>query len=397
MSDTMTTPQRSVPPLERPIDGRVMAGVAAGIARRLEVGTGWIRVGFVVLSFFGGLGILLYIVGWLAIRGEGEQSPIAERWVGSLEDTTGWIGLGLMVAAGMIILAATDIVRAELVLAAGLFLAGVLLYRGRLGPADTEGRGATRPPAEPGEAPNVAPAATTAETPAPAAAAHPPAPGIPVSPPPPPTFVPPPPPPLRPRSYLGRFVVAAGLIVIGALALFDNLDILDPDFRHYVAAGMFVIGAGLLVGAFFGRARGLIALGLIATPLLLVSAAIKVPLSGEYGEQTFRPLTAAEVQPEYELSGGALLVDLRDLDDVSTIPGPVKVSLGIGELTVWLPPGIDVEIMGDVGIGALNLLGDESGGLGIDERTTRVAADGVPDLVLDLEVGIGNLQVFGTP
>ncbi len=122
-----------------------------------------------------------------------------------------------------------------------------------------------------------------------------------------------------------------------------------------------------------------------------------MPLSGEWGEQSFRPLTAAEVQAEYELSGGALSLDLRSLDDVSTIAGPVKVGLGIGELLVWLPPGIDVEITGDVGIGALTLLGDESGGIGVDDRVIRVAADGEPDLVLDLTVGIGNLEVFGTP
>ena len=36
---------------------RVVAGVASGLAHSLEVDPVWIRLGFVVLTFFGGLGV----------------------------------------------------------------------------------------------------------------------------------------------------------------------------------------------------------------------------------------------------------------------------------------------------------------------------------------------------
>ncbi|HSF86529.1 MAG TPA: PspC domain-containing protein [Acidimicrobiia bacterium] len=397
-----TTPTQQPSALQRPRDDRVIAGVASGVARRLSIGTGWVRVGFVFLSFFGGLGFLLYVVGWLAMREEGEPTSIAENWLGDLEGSTAWIGVGLIILAGVVFLGATDLVRIELVLAAGLFLAGVLLYRGRLGPerpdrattvasgdvaaaddieatvSNDEGLRHPAPPAATAalvaESPVVVSdgrSLSTSESPAP-----------------------PPPAPPRPPSYLGWIVFAAGLIVIGVIALLDNLDVLDPGARHYVAAGVLVVGLGLIVGSVFGRARGLIALGLLLMPVLFVTAAVRVPFSGEWGDQRFAPVTAAQVQPEYELSGGAMELDLRRLEGVA-VTIPIRADLGIGEMVVWLPANTDIELTGDVGIGALEILGVEHGGFGVDEQLTITNGDGVVDLVVDLEVGIGALQVRG--
>jgi signal transduction histidine kinase len=44
---------------------RVVAGVAGGIAERLEIDATVVRLAFVVLSFAGGFGIVLYLFGWL--------------------------------------------------------------------------------------------------------------------------------------------------------------------------------------------------------------------------------------------------------------------------------------------------------------------------------------------
>ena len=74
MNDTTTTdpnqaPIQPVPPLVRPREGRVIAGVAAGVAHRLGIGPGWVRATFVLTTLFGGFGLILYVIGWLAIRG----------------------------------------------------------------------------------------------------------------------------------------------------------------------------------------------------------------------------------------------------------------------------------------------------------------------------------------
>ena len=54
----------------RPAEGRVVAGVAATIAERLDVEPLAVRVAFVAFSFVGGAGIALYMAAWLALPPE---------------------------------------------------------------------------------------------------------------------------------------------------------------------------------------------------------------------------------------------------------------------------------------------------------------------------------------
>jgi signal transduction histidine kinase len=50
----------------RSVDDRVVAGLAAGIGRRLGIETVFVRAAFAVLTFVWGLGIVLYLAGWAA-------------------------------------------------------------------------------------------------------------------------------------------------------------------------------------------------------------------------------------------------------------------------------------------------------------------------------------------
>ncbi|HZD22006.1 MAG TPA: PspC domain-containing protein, partial [Acidimicrobiia bacterium] len=64
----------------RPLEGRVLAGVARGIANNFGISE-WIpRLFFIVTTFMGGLGIALYAAGWVFIRSEGEAHSPAERF-----------------------------------------------------------------------------------------------------------------------------------------------------------------------------------------------------------------------------------------------------------------------------------------------------------------------------
>jgi signal transduction histidine kinase/phage shock protein PspC (stress-responsive transcriptional regulator) len=54
--------------LVRREEGRVVAGVAAGVGDTLGVDANVVRCGFVVLTLAGGLGALLYAIGWLLMR-----------------------------------------------------------------------------------------------------------------------------------------------------------------------------------------------------------------------------------------------------------------------------------------------------------------------------------------
>ena len=55
----------SPPRLRRPQQGRVLAGVCAGLARHLDVSVSAVRVTFVLLGLLGGMGVLLYAGLWI--------------------------------------------------------------------------------------------------------------------------------------------------------------------------------------------------------------------------------------------------------------------------------------------------------------------------------------------
>ncbi len=71
--------------LYRPLDGRMIAGVAAGIARYLGVDVNIVRIVLAVLTVVGGAGIPVYLAGWLLIPDEGASQSIASELIGSLQ------------------------------------------------------------------------------------------------------------------------------------------------------------------------------------------------------------------------------------------------------------------------------------------------------------------------
>jgi phage shock protein C len=76
-------PQHEV--LERPGSGRMIAGVAAGVAQYLGVDVALIRIAMVILTFVGGIGIPAYAAGWLLIPDEDSDSSIASELISSLQ------------------------------------------------------------------------------------------------------------------------------------------------------------------------------------------------------------------------------------------------------------------------------------------------------------------------
>ena len=66
----------------RPRDGRVVAGVCAGLAAYFGVDPTLVRLAFALVTVFGGLGILIYLCAWVVIPEEGSDgSSIAETFV----------------------------------------------------------------------------------------------------------------------------------------------------------------------------------------------------------------------------------------------------------------------------------------------------------------------------
>jgi phage shock protein PspC (stress-responsive transcriptional regulator) len=72
--------------LRRPVEGRLLGGVAAGVARYLHADVNIVRLGFVLLTFLGGAAVPVYILAWLLIPEDGAAQSIASELFSSFEN-----------------------------------------------------------------------------------------------------------------------------------------------------------------------------------------------------------------------------------------------------------------------------------------------------------------------
>ena len=209
-----------------------------------------------------------------------------------------------------------------------------------------------------------------------------------------------PPPPKRPRRrpFLGPLTFAVALIATGLALVLDNLDVVDLSFGQVLAVFLTVLGGGLLVGTWWGRAWGLIPVGLLAVPVVALTAlAGPVPVEGGVSERLFQPTTPAEVRPTYRLAGGELILDLSKVDFGPGAP-PVEASVAGGRVLVVIPDEVAADVRGRVGVGSVDLLGHVESGAQVDSTVTEPASKppakgAAPTVKLDLMAGYGVIEV----
>jgi signal transduction histidine kinase/phage shock protein PspC (stress-responsive transcriptional regulator) len=133
-SAPMSVPETQSPPLRRSRSGAMLGGVCAGLGPRMGVDPLVLRVGFLIASVAGGIGIGLYLICWVLIPA-GADVPAGEwRLGGRLGRRESWqvaVGIGLLVLAALLLFRAWgiwvgDAVVWPLVLAAG---GGALIWR----------------------------------------------------------------------------------------------------------------------------------------------------------------------------------------------------------------------------------------------------------------------------
>src|SRR5215469_4230781 len=119
----------SAGPLRRVFDGRVLGGVAAGIARRTGFDAGLIRAVLVIGALItSGLLAALYVVAWLVVPAEGTDTAIGtraltdKRGIGLALALTSLLGVGLVIASALHAAWITGLAVPLLVCAAGLVL-----------------------------------------------------------------------------------------------------------------------------------------------------------------------------------------------------------------------------------------------------------------------------------
>ena len=59
-------------------DGRMVAGVCAGIAAYFDIDVTLVRLGFGIFSILYGVGLLIYVAAWVIVPEEGEGGSILE-------------------------------------------------------------------------------------------------------------------------------------------------------------------------------------------------------------------------------------------------------------------------------------------------------------------------------
>ncbi len=136
----------------------------------------------------------------------------------------------------------------------------------------------------------------------------------------------------------------------------------------------------------------LIAVGLLLVPvLLLASVAPTWSFTGEAGDVYYNVTSTQEIDDQYEIAAGTLYLDLTSL---AVEPGAARrefaVSVGAGEIRIDVPTGVPVRVDAEVGIGVVDLFGDERVGIGVDSS----AATGSPAvLIIHAEAGVGAIVV----
>nr|BFE47901.1 PspC domain-containing protein [Saccharothrix mutabilis subsp. capreolus] len=373
----------------RPHEGRKVAGVAAGIAERYQIDPVIVRVAFVAMALCNGAGILIYLLGWLFLPQEGDETSAAEALVGRGRSSTPapltvLLGLAVLPASGLFVDGGFTMV-GGLLLSVGAIYA---LHRGRgalnrpapipeVSPVDTADAQTTRvtPPAW--DPLGAAPFAWDLPEPTPTT------PPVPVT-----------PARTRRKSRVGGATFGLALVVLaGSMVAAGYSDWFTAP--HVIGLVVATLGLGMLVGAFRGGGgKGLMGLVVPLSVAGIVMTTVDFPEwseSDRYGDVSARPTAVVDVQQKYESNIGTVDVDLTGLPASGTVRTAVEI--GLGEARVIVPKNADVVAVCHADMGAVTCLDKRADGKGPTERVTDNGPDGEGGLKIELDVKAGMGEV----
>lgn len=373
LGEAGTAPRRER--IVRPTERRLLAGVASGIADRLGVGPTWIRLAFVVLSFGAGAGLLLYLALWWLLPREDMPTSGSEEFLRKFPHAPAWTGRALLIVGGGVLalqIAPDDRRGWSLPLVLGVVLVafGVALFRRDLArngepPADAD----LSVVSEPIDAVSLAPTAS-----APARVR-----------------------PRRERSRLGVLTAGSAMIAVSAAVLLDGLGAVTLDVGRFPALALVVLGIGLLLGAWWGRARGAIVLGVLVLPVALVLSLIHLPFGVEIASRALSPRRDDPFPASQRLLAGELYVDLTRAD----LHGPsrtLEIEMGAGAVHLTVPRDVTVHLVAEVGMGGLEVMGfPDRYGVDLVRDVTLPGSPGGGVLTISVDQGIGNVDLDRPP
>jgi len=347
----------------RPRDGGKIAGVATGVGRRYDVDPVLVRVVLVVLAFYGGSGIALYLLGWLLLPKEGDPDSQRAR----PPSAVALVVIGLLLLPVLLWTLRFPGVVGVLVGIGALYL----LHRHRGGP-----------PAPPGPTESTSASAESAphaESTRPSTA--------------------PDEGPEEDEPPAQRWITLATLAAAAVAALLAGLA--GAAVPVAVAVALAVLGAGLVLGSFLRGGRTLL---IFAVPLGLVALLLAAPGAGFPGMRhrsadsdiSQHPVTAAQLRPDYRSSSGDMRLDLTDLP--GSAPARTHVDTRTGQVRVLVPRNADVLATCSSGSGDVDCL-DENGGNEDSPEHSEQVNDPGPDgpgggsIRLDVRSQTGDVEV----
>ncbi len=187
-------------------------------------------------------------------------------------------------------------------------------------------------------------------------------------------------------------VVPLIALALGTLGVVDlaGADILPAA---YPALALGIVAAGLLLGSVWGRAGGLILLGLLLVPVTTIST-----LAGDFEAEEVRytPTSVSEI-PElgYRLGAGTLVIDLTRIDDLSALDSrEVAASVDLGEIVVIVPDDVDVSAHAEInGPGGFTMFGHQGGGIDTEATRHHDVPDEKGNVVIEAEVSVGHIEI----
>ncbi len=194
----------------------------------------------------------------------------------------------------------------------------------------------------------------------------------------------------EPRSYLGLVALFAAIVVGGMFGIAAAAGANIPGV--VVAASMLaVLGLGLLVGAWRGRARWLIFPALLMLLITQGAAAVGIYEPGSAGERLWVPTGTSQ---SFDLGAGSATLDLSQLPWGTA---DISVQMGAGELIVIVPADVDVRIDGSIGAGEYDMPdADPQSGVGLSFSHAVTPLGTTPTVTtvdLTAEIGLGSMEV----
>ncbi|GAA3667825.1 hypothetical protein GCM10022237_29610 [Nocardioides ginsengisoli] len=361
---------RDLARLRRSRDDRKVAGVAAGIARHLDIDPLLVRIAFVILTFFGGGGLILYAVCWLFVPEEGTEDTVIRVDEG--------IRTAALIIGGVVAIASVigDTVGGPgfpwPMLAIGGIVILVLAGKNAIKPGGPPHPWLRTPPPPP-------PASGAPESGEPVTYS---------------AYRSTPPAYRRPRDPRRRgpllfpFAFALAVLGVGTLATLDLAGVrVIPS--AYPATVLGVVGVMLLVGAFYGRAGGLILIGLLAAGATAITS---VADNTDIGQTKPTLEHASQLLPSYELGVGEIVIDLRGIKDLPDLNDrTLTLDLDVGHIEVIVPKeGLNVQVTGDVDAGEILMFGKNRG-----DRTAHGSYGSSPTdptLTIDADMKLGQIE-----